>query len=103
MPDRQLSFPDFDGKTYDPALDHDRLSKQLGQVYAQMCDYDWWTLGELSLCLRQPEASISARMRDLRKSKFGGYTIERRRLAQGLHEYRLLRKEPSDGVHNQDT
>ena len=27
--------------------------------------------------------------RDLRKAKFGGYRVERRRVSGGLHEYRL--------------
>lgn len=34
-------------------------------------------------------ASISARLRDLRKPKFGGYVVERRRRTVGTWEYRV--------------
>ena len=85
----------FDGKTYDPALDKDRLKKQLGRVYDVMNDGWWMTLLEIQDWSRtrhntfDPEASISARLRDLRKPKFGGYNIERRRRTNGTWEYRL--------------
>ena len=39
------------------------------------------------------EAGISARLRDLRKPRFGGYTVERRRVDGGLFEYRILLEE----------
>ena len=38
------------------------------------------------------EAGISARLRDLRKEKFGGYSIERKRSDEGLWWYRMERK-----------
>ncbi len=87
----------FGGATYDPELDHDRLSTQLVKVRDYLWSYspNWFTLRELSLQLNEPEASVSARLRDLRKDKFGGHEIEARRQPRsgkrGTWEYRLLR------------
>jgi hypothetical protein len=83
--------PRFDGATYDPALDHDRLTKQLGRVWSAMKDGRWRTLNELADATGDPHASISAQLRHLRKPRFGGYTVERRRRGTGgTYEYRLL-------------
>lgn len=49
----------------------------------------WWTLGELSRVTNICETSVSAQLRNLRKPKFGEYTVERRRLNTGENEYRL--------------
>jgi len=83
--------PQFDGETIDVAQDQDRLGKQLDAVRCALDGGRWWTLSELSVRVRAPEASVSARIRDLRKEKFGGHKIERRRVqdGHGLHEYRL--------------
>jgi len=84
---------EFDGATYDPAFDHARLEKQLGRVYAAMSDRAWRTLTEISSLTGDPESSISARLRDLRKPKFGGYIINRRPRGDrsiGLFEYQLV-------------
>lgn len=84
---------DFDGATYDPAKDKKRLRRQLGKVFEAMRDGQWKTLPRLAGIVCRSEASISARIRDLRKPKFGSYVVERRRLGRaesGLFEYRLL-------------
>lgn len=83
----------FDGKTFDPKLDGARLGAQLDKVRDAMLRKGWVTLAYLSGLLAAPEASVSARLRDLRKVKFGGYTVERRRVpnGNGLHEYRLVK------------
>ena len=83
--------PQFDGETIDVAQDQDRLGKQLDAVRCALDGGRWWTLSELSVRVRAPEASVSARIRDLRKERFGGHRIERRRVqdGNGLHEYRL--------------
>lgn len=91
-----LKDPRFDGETYDPELDQNRLAKQLGRVYDVMRRGAWLTLDEISQMTDDPPASISARLRDLRKRRFGAYVIERRRRgdpADGLFEYRLLKGE----------
>lgn len=88
--------PHFDGETYEPAKDHERLTGQLGRVRTVMLDHVWRTLAEIEAVTGDPPASISARLRDLRKTKFGGYTIQRRRRGEdtsGLFEYCLIRVE----------
>ena len=84
--------PHFDGATYEPRADHVRLTKQLAVVAAVMSDGKWHTLSAIASITGCNHASISARLRDLRKTKFGGYTVERRRAANvesGLFEYRV--------------
>lgn len=49
----------------------------------------WWSLRELHNLAGGSEAGISARLRDLRKPRFGGYQVERRRVEGGLFEYRI--------------
>lgn len=80
----------FSGVTYDPVLDRKRLSTQLVRVARLMSDGKWRTLAQIRECLNAgSEAGISARLRDLRKAKFGGYQVDRRRREAGLWEYRL--------------
>jgi hypothetical protein len=79
-----------DGKTYDPALDYARLNTQMKRVWSVIADKQWHSLAGISSRTGDPEASVSARIRDLRKQKFGSHVIEERRVTQGLHEYRLL-------------
>ena len=88
--------PKFGGSTYDPALDEERLTKLLGRVFQFMCDGQWHTLDEIEQNAGGTVASVSARLRDLRKPSFGGYEVERRRRGDrtsGLFEYRLKNKE----------
>jgi len=80
---------DFDGDTYDRERDHDRLNAQLRRVLARLQDRAWHTLGDLSSATGDPEASVSARLRDLRKEKFGAHVIERQYLSDGLWQYRM--------------
>jgi hypothetical protein len=80
----------FGGVTYSEELDGDGLRAQLAAVKAYVLDCRWHTLGEIEAALGYPQASISARLRDLRKKKFGGYTVLRYRLANGLHQYLVV-------------
>lgn len=84
-----MTTPDFDGRTYNRARDGGRLKRQLLLVRDAMADHGWHTLHELSEALGEPEASISARFRDLRKPKFGGHIVDRRYLHDGLFAYRM--------------
>jgi len=68
--------PHFDGKTYDPALDHTRLTGQLKKIKDLMQDGAWWTYAQIQAHFPgMSTTSISARIRDLRKDKFGGYDV----------------------------
>jgi hypothetical protein len=79
---------DFDGTTYEPARDRDRLFAQLADVKAFMADGQWHTLGEIAAATGHPQASVSARLRDLRRLKHGGYDVQKRHIKNGLWEYR---------------
>lgn len=88
-----LRKAEFDGITYDRKLDYQRLSGQLKRVFSVMVTGGWRTLSEIARETGdQSEAAISARLRDLRKTKFGSFEVERRRRGdakKGLWEYRL--------------
>lgn len=88
---------DRDGSTFDSVFDADRLNKQSRVVYAAVEDGNWRTLAQIAALTGAPEASVSARLRDFRKEKFGGITVERRRVenVRGLHEYRVLTNQPT--------
>ena len=79
----------FDGTTYDPERDHNRLKSLLDRVRTVMNDGKWHTLAELGRWAEGSEAGVSARLRDLRKRRFGAYRVDRRRIVGGLYEYRL--------------
>jgi hypothetical protein len=79
--------------------DRKRLGKQLESVRTYMLFIGWQTLGELEAAFqgKYPQASLSARLRDLRRM---GYTVERRHRkggGRGLFEYRVLKPEPETG------
>jgi len=83
----------FDGTTYSPEHDEDRLGTLLQRVKALMSDGGWRTLSEIRAVTGGSESGISARLRDFRKEGHGGHSVERRRRGdpkQGVHEYRLL-------------
>lgn len=80
----------FDGKTYQPSRDYARLNGQLARVHGALKDGHWWTIRSLAQAVGGTEAAVSARIRDLRKPKFGGHTVERRFVGNGLFEYRLI-------------
>lgn len=81
----------FGGDTYDRERDGARLFVQLAKVRALMLDGQWRTLAQISSAVSAPQASVSARLRDLRKEKFGNYVVNRRRVlgGHGLHEYQV--------------
>jgi hypothetical protein len=80
----------FDGVTFEPAQDAARLTGQLERVRNLMCDGQWRTLSEIAVRVGGSEAGVSARLRDLRKEKFGAHTVERKRVDGGLWVYRVI-------------
>ena len=81
----------MDGETFDADLDGARLSTQLGKVERLMRDGRWRTLAEIREAVGGSEAGVSARLRDLRKTRFGAWTVERRRESvSGLWAYRMV-------------
>lgn len=79
----------FSGVTYEPDKDERRLTNYFQAIKKIMLTGEWFTLRELCEKVGCLETSASARIRDLRKPAFGGYTIERERVGGGLFRYRL--------------
>jgi hypothetical protein len=90
----------FDGETFDDSRDSDRLHRQLARVFELMSDNKWRTLGDIEEALSIPQASISARLRDFRKSKFGGHTVDRVYVERGLWRYRLTLRAKDEVIWN---
>jgi hypothetical protein len=82
----------FDGSDYIPDRDDARLSGQILRVWECMKDAKWRTLREISNITGDPEASISAQLRHLRKPRFGGHDVEKEYISNGLYKYRLLKQ-----------
>jgi hypothetical protein len=80
----------FDGKTYEAERDEPRLVIQIQEIWDIMSDGRWHTLPELRRRTGHPEASISARIRDFRKQRWGAHIVERDYIANGLWRYRMI-------------
>lgn len=86
---------DFDrhrgGKTYDDAQDRLRLNKQQRRIYDAMRDGAWRTLREIEAITGDPQASISARLRDFRKEPLHWQVLtDRGTFGKGTYRYRLI-------------
>jgi hypothetical protein len=82
--------PRIDGPEIEPA-DQIRLSSQVSRVLAYMVGGEWHTLSEIARACQCSEPSASSRLRDLRKLRFGAWTVNRRRRSQAIWEYRVTR------------
>jgi hypothetical protein len=84
----------FGGETYDESQDGDRLRAQFAAVFALMSDGEWRTLNEIRAQTGGvwETQSLSARLRDFRKPKFGAHIVDKERVpgANGLWRYRLI-------------
>ena len=81
---------DFNGDDYQSERDKERLRGQILRVYTAIKDGRWRTLRQLAEITGDPEASVSAQLRHLRKPRFGGHEIVKRNIKNGLYEYRLI-------------
>jgi hypothetical protein len=80
----------FSGPAYDPLVDRERLTKQHARVRDLMRDGQWRSLQDIATTTGDPETSISAQLRHLRKPRFGGHSVEKRWVALArTWEYRL--------------
>jgi hypothetical protein len=82
--------PHFNGPEYVPTRDWERLTTQVGRVFTCMKDRQWRTLREISNATNDPEASVSAQLRHLRKERFGSHTVNRKHIKNGLYKYQLI-------------
>jgi hypothetical protein len=96
-PTTAKQIPNFDGADYQPERDNPRLRGQLLRVWNEVKAGDWKTLRSIADRTGDPEASVSAQLRHLRKDRFGAHEVERRHKGNGVYEYRLLiNKTPLD-------
>ena len=85
----------FDGDTYDEQRDGTPLASQLDAVRDAMLNGQWWSYKQLREHLQRhhqikaTDTSLSARIRDLRKIRFGGYSVQSRRKTHREWEYRI--------------
>lgn len=91
--DAGISESEFGGDTpHEPA----DLRRQYNAVFSIMRRGEWYTiprlchLVELESGIRMMETSASARLRDMRKARFGGHAVEREYVKKGLWKYRLV-------------
>lgn len=88
-----MDLPTFGGPAL-PIEDIRRLDSQVQRVFAYLSDGQWHGLDDIASVCYGSEASISARMRDLRKPEWGSHTIERERLGNGTNRYRMIANGP---------
>ena len=62
-------------------------------VWRVMADGQWHTLREISEKSGYSEASVSAQLRDYRKTKYGGHTVAMRSAKVQTHEREVFAKE----------
>jgi len=83
----------FNGADYNPERDDVRLTGQILRIWDVVHNGTWYTLKEIHSQTGDPEASISAQLRHLRKPRFGGHIVEREYINNGLYKYRVLSKD----------
>lgn len=87
----------FSGATYDPVRDRARLTGQILRVFDVIKDHGAHTVHEIAEATGDPENSIQAQLRNMRKVEFGSLNIRRRWRAgsrETLSEYWWDRDEP---------
>jgi hypothetical protein len=92
--EEKLPKSEFDGPEYQHSLDFTRLTGQIERIFNVMVDKRWRTLREIEGITGDPQASISAQLRHLKKEKFGLHSLYKQRRgirSQGLFEYSLHR------------
>jgi hypothetical protein len=87
--------PRFESGVDLSASDHIRLGAQIKRVLDVLSDGRWYTVPELQdeifgrFQIRDPEPSLSAQIRNLKKQKHGGHDIRRIRLGN-VYKFRLV-------------
>jgi hypothetical protein len=83
----------FNGSDYDRKKDDKRLTGQILRIFQLMKDEKWRTLGEIEIETGDPQSSISAQLRHMRKERFGAHEVNKRSRGlreNGLFEYQLV-------------
>jgi len=82
------------------SADRERIGRQREVVKAFMLYAGWVTLEDAQKEIQAkygvfvPLPSLSARFRDMRKPRYGGYLVKRQYLGEGLYRYRLFEPAP---------
>jgi hypothetical protein len=86
----KTTVPEVKGETFDPAQDGERLGDQYRAVRDFMADGAWHSLAAIEEATGAPQASASARLRDMRRD---GWSVDRMRVpgGNGLWLYRANR------------
>ena len=79
----------FDGSDYRPERDDARLGKQMDRVKLATRDGIPKTLAAISKECGDPEASVSAQLRHLRKDRHGAHTVDKIYFSQGIYLYKV--------------
>ena len=85
----------FDGADYKPKRDTPRLTKQYMRVFDLMKDGEWRSLRAIANSTGDPEAYVSAQLRHMRKERFGGHTLNKKYVDNGLYIYQLIVRAPA--------
>ncbi len=99
-PAKQWTFEDwlnvarYEGPI-DAKIDFDRLQGGIRKVHSLLLTHNWFTLSEIENETGIPQASASAFIRHLRKPRFGGFKIEKRRRNPngGTWEYAMVERQ----------
>jgi len=91
-----LKDAEFDGDDYQPDRDKERLTGQIKRVFRHIQDGKWYTVEKIANTTGDPQTSVSAQIRNLRKPKFGAHEIDRQYLGSGLYEYRMIAPTPTE-------
>lgn len=91
-----LAIARYEGPV-DPRIDFDRLQGQTRVIFDLMSDRQFRTLSEIGDITGFPQASVSAQIRHLRKLRFGGNIVNKRRRFEdkGVWEYQLIPRIPA--------
>ena len=84
----------FAGSNYEHERDAPRLTTQHDRIFNVMKDAIPRTLKEIAALTGDPESSISAQLRHMRKPRFGGHTVVKEHVGSGLYTYRLIQRMP---------
>lgn len=79
----------FDGSDYTPEKDDERLGNQIDRVKWACRSGVPMSLADIAKRTGDPEASISAQLRHLRKDKHGAHTVDKMYISHGLYLYQV--------------
>lgn len=80
----------FNGSNYSRKQDDSRLTAQYRRIFKLMKDGQFRTLAEIEGATEDPQASISAQLRHMRKARFGAHQVSKFYLGEGLYVYQLV-------------